>query len=674
MKIQFFLILLFSSGLLSAQTLDDLDSLKALLETPLTDQEKVDVYNDVAKIYTNSDSAMAEDYIAKAKAMSQTIDYGKGIVDAKNVGGWVLMTRGYYTQAKTAFREVLSLAEDFKVRQGLALGNNGLGNCHIFTGRYDSAALYFKRSMDIQRELRDFNGLSLNYNNLGNLGFYKGNYKEALKNFRRSIQLKDSLGDEVGKIPTYLGIGNVYFRQGIYSQALENYLIVITEMEKIGDKKGQGLAYNNTGLVYLRQNDLNKAMEYFQRSLAVRKELGDQGGMANSYNSIASIYNQLNDHENAIEYYRQSLTLNEKMGSPRGLATAYNSLASSYLDEGDIEKALEYQEKSLKIRRKIKDQLGLASVMLEIGRSYLAQEKYQAAYNQVKEGLVIAESLNSFNYLRKGNQLLAAIASKRSLYQEAFEAHIRYKQYSDSISNDQNTKKIARLEAEFEFQKERDITAFENRQKELSYEKELAEKSLINKAAIGGGALVLLILLIVFRAYQVNKQKNRELMEKNIQISELRETEKQMAEETIALKERELTTVTMLSHERNTLLQQIGSQINGLSGKVDQEVIPDIREIKRTIKSNLNEESWNNFMYQFEKVHPEFFNKLKELYPTLTPHDLRICAYLRVGMDRKEIASISTTTTEAVKKSLYRLKKKMVLDAEVSLREYLMEI
>ena len=81
-----------------------------------------------------------------------------------------------------------------------------------------------------------------------------------------------------------------------------------------------------------------------------------------------------------------------------------------------------------------------------------------------------------------------------------------------------------------------------------------------------------------------------------------------------------------------------------------------MKDIKKTINSNLNDKTWSTFMYQFEKVHPEFFDGLKSKFPSLTQHDLRICAYLKVGMEKKEIATISNTTSEAVKKSLYRLK------------------
>ena len=198
----------------------------------------------------------------------------------------------------------------------------------------------------------------------------------------------------------------------------------------------------------------------------------------------------------------------------------------------------------------------------------------------------------------------------------------------------------------------------------------------------------MVILGLLYRSYLIKQKsnnelkhknelialKNDELVNKNEEINGLRQAEQKMAEETLALKERELTTITMLSHEKNTLLEQLGSQIGDLSSKVNDDVIPDLKEIKRTINTNLNQESWSMFVYQFEKVHPAFFSQLKERFPVITQHDLRLSAYLKVGMDNKEIARISNITNEGVKKSINRLKKKMNLGPEDDLRDFLIRL
>ena len=196
----------------------------------------------------------------------------------------------------------------------------------------------------------------------------------------------------------------------------------------------------------------------------------------------------------------------------------------------------------------------------------------------------------------------------------------------------------------------------------------------IQQTYIGTGVIILVVLIIIYRLFQFRKQKNYEHTKANQISSKLSGFGQSISEDEPDLRQQELTAMTAATKEQNAFLKQLGNEIKILSDKVDEEVIPDLKEIKKIINSNLSEESWSNFMYQFEKVHPEFFNKLKDQFPSLTPHDLRICACLRVGMERKEIAAISNTTAEAVKKSQYRLKKKMNLGAGEELIDFLMKI
>ena len=99
--------------------------------------------------------------------------------------------------------------------------------------------------------------------------------------------------------------------------------------------------------------------------------------------------------------------------------------------------------------------------------------------------------------------------------------------------------------------------------------------------------------------------------------------------------------------------------------------MPDLKEIKRTIQSNLSDETWSSFTYHFEQVHPDYFEKLKDTYADLSQNDLKMCAYLKVGLDNKVIAQINNITVAGVKKSLNRLKKKIKITAEDSIRDFL---
>ena len=81
------------------------------------------------------------------------------------------------------------------------------------------------------------------------------------------------------------------------------------------------------------------------------------------------------------------------------------------------------------------------------------------------------------------------------------------------------------------------------------------------------------------------------------------------------------------------------------------------------------DDSWDQYKMHFEEVHPYFFKNLSYAFPELTSKDLRLCAYLKIGLDYKEIGTLLNISYAGIKKALNRLKKKMNLTEEDDLRK-----
>lgn len=82
----------------------------------------------------------------------------------------------------------------------------------------------------------------------------------------------------------------------------------------------------------------------------------------------------------------------------------------------------------------------------------------------------------------------------------------------------------------------------------------------------------------------------------------------------------------------------------------------------------------HKFIYHFNEVHPEFFSRLKSLCNELTENNLGMCAYFKMGMSIKQVASILNVSTETVKNARYRLKKKLNLNEEINLDDFIRDI
>ncbi len=77
------------------------------------------------------------------------------------------------------------------------------------------------------------------------------------------------------------------------------------------------------------------------------------------------------------------------------------------------------------------------------------------------------------------------------------------------------------------------------------------------------------------------------------------------------------------------------------------------------------------FEEAFANVSPEFSARLKELAPSLTPSNIRLCTYFYMGLTAHEIADLMHITDNGLRVARYRLRQKFGLSKDESLEDFL---
>ncbi|HET9433765.1 MAG TPA: hypothetical protein VFO37_08415, partial [Chitinophagaceae bacterium] len=85
----------------------------------------------------------------------------------------------------------------------------------------------------------------------------------------------------------------------------------------------------------------------------------------------------------------------------------------------------------------------------------------------------------------------------------------------------------------------------------------------------------------------------------------------------------------------------------------------------------LTDDDWEQFKKAFESVYPNFFATLRFRFVDITAAELRLAALIKMNLSLKEAANTLGISADSVKKSRYRLKKKIVLSEEDSLEEFI---
>lgn len=200
-------------------------------------------------------------------------------------------------------------------------------------------------------------------------------------------------------------------------------------------------------------------------------------------------------------------------------------------------------------------------------------------------------------------------------------------------------------------------------------------------------AIFIYLIIFIVIAYFVNRtyknyyqSQNEKLIEENNRLLEIKELEteqqlmkikNQQLEQDFESKNRELAASTMSLIKKNELLTEIKEDLkrNSEAGNTN------VKSVISTINKNISEEdTWNIFKDAFNNADKDFLKKVKNLHSSLTPNDLRLCAYLRLNLSSKEIAPLLNISVRSVEIKRYRLRKKMDLSHEQGLVEYILSI
>ena len=176
---------------------------------------------------------------------------------------------------------------------------------------------------------------------------------------------------------------------------------------------------------------------------------------------------------------------------------------------------------------------------------------------------------------------------------------------------------------------------------------------------------------------QLREQQARLEAEEHRRKNEVAQLQKEQLENELKHRQSELADSTMNLMRKNDMLQTLDEQMDQLSESVRREdakakITQKIKEIRHDIQQNINEdEGWDKFEENFNLVYDNFMKRLTGQFPDLKMNDRRLCAYLRMGLSSKEMASLLNTSVRSIETARYRLRKKLDMEQGDNLTEFI---
>ncbi len=189
--------------------------------------------------------------------------------------------------------------------------------------------------------------------------------------------------------------------------------------------------------------------------------------------------------------------------------------------------------------------------------------------------------------------------------------------------------------------------------------------------------LGILVVFFLVRHYNRQKLEKRHLKLKEKlqreQKEHLARLEKEKLAKEVKLKQKELASTTMNVAKKNELILELKNLLLMNKDKFSNQ--QRYRAFIKKLNSSINDDDdWQRFEVNFKELHEDFFEILLDRYPSLTPKDLKLSAYLKMNLSSKEIAPLMGISTRGVEIHRYRLRKKLAIDASQNISNFLITL
>jgi AraC family chitin signaling transcriptional activator len=177
------------------------------------------------------------------------------------------------------------------------------------------------------------------------------------------------------------------------------------------------------------------------------------------------------------------------------------------------------------------------------------------------------------------------------------------------------------------------------------------------------------ISLLKRQQKKLEKQQQKFQKQKIVEEQNLLEKEKILLQQQVKDKTIELAVKAKEDDDKTRLLVSIKEKIEDAQKNPAQNLIRQ-KEIKRLIDTSLKSED-HTFEIQMDELHQSFFKNLQTAHPQLSIYDLRLCAYLKTGLNTQEIAEILDVLPSSLYVKRSRLRKKLDLGQDDDLYSFL---
>ncbi|NYJ29219.1 tetratricopeptide repeat protein [Allomuricauda sp. ARW1Y1] len=570
-------------------------------------------------------------------------------------------------KARDYAQQAFDLSEKLDYKKGIANGYLQFGNYFSNRTENDSATYFYELSLEKFKEIKSIRGQIFANHSLAGIEREKGNYDKAIEITHRNIALYNDQNRNETDLKEfnligaeYEVLGSVYMDKGNYTLALNETLNALRFFEEVGDKVRKGDALLQLGQIEYKLGNFNASLAYEEEAFSIYRDEDDKVYQSYAANHAGLAAEALGDMQKAEEYQRAAMTLAQEVGVKSTLSTALRDLGRIYSKKGLLNDARTFLEESYTVSESTGIQLDIASSLKELAQVDYQSKEFSEALKKMDRVIEMAESIGAVSILGQSYKERSQIHESLGKYTNAIADLRTYQIINDSIFNSRKSQQIEELKTIYETEKKEAEIALQ--EEEINTLNAQAKVDQLTKGLYAGGMASALALsgLLVF-GYRQKMKKNKIAREKQEEIYK----------QEIEHKKKELASQTLHLVQKNTFIQELMDNLENIKNSPEKFKMEFRRIVMLLKKENASDKDWEVFKTYFAEVHNDFDQKLKTIYQDISEKEIRLAAFLRMNLTTKEIAATLNVLPDSILKSKYRLKKKLGLDKDMDLSNFL---
>jgi len=311
----------------------------------------------------------------------------------------------------------------------------------------------------------------------------------------------------------------IFGSTGNFSVSVELYMQSLYIYEKLNNQKFIASTSNNIANAYLGVDDYDKAEEFYKKSYDAGLICGDTNAIAVPLVGLAILHENNGNTDKALEATLEAIPLFEGINRLDAMVVCYVNAATYCYTLNKKEEAFSWINKGKEVNKILNNKYFEGSILLNESKWLSEKGEHQEAMKLGEEALVILQSINSRLDVMTSHESLSNIYAATGKFEKAYSSLQQYLTLKDSLNEVNKTEIMEEMNAKYETsEKEKEIVSL-NKEKEIQTLQNKKNTTILY-IALAGIIVMLVLVVISYRAFKAKKKSNVTLQNKNTIIEE----------------------------------------------------------------------------------------------------------------------------------------------------------